>query len=829
MIKDYIIKERLGIGAFGVVFKVLKKSDNNIYVIKQIPLLGLSPQQKDEAKLEAKILSSVRSPYIVRYFESFEEKNNLNIVMEYCDGGDLDEFINKNKKTGYLLKEDIIWNIFIKICIGLATLHKNKILHRDLKTLNIFLTKELDVKIGDFGVAKILTQSGFAKTLIGTPYYLSPELCEEQPYNDKSDVWALGCILYELCTYKHPFNAKSQASLIIKILQSKPHPIHKYYSENLKNLIYLILDKNHLSRPSCIDILNRPFVTEKAKILKLYDKIKNIQIGRNSKKRMIYNYSNSTNLNPSIESKKSSYDIKTAPNRRINKNNNNINSYNDLNKNQYSNYKQNNNRNINNEMKRRNNINKNSNIDLNSENSGKYLQSEYSSNTNIVRGKRNNNYNNHVLFISKSNSNYKNIKNLKENRSKSCERNKNKYRQRLKSNNIDNISNISSCKNNISNISIFSNGNNINTNKNNINNISKYNNGNNINKISYVNVNNMNKRNHISNISYINVSNNYNNNKNQIKNNKCNKSSKVINSINEFEMKMKNKNRNSLIILKKKSPKKLDNGYLNFEDDELLKNIKITDILENKEIDTMIQNKLSQKSINDKKMINMKEFANYLNNYVSNANKIDLKNNKKNNSIINKKNNLSKQKSQVKGNNDINNDKVVKNINNEKSIFIPINYSVDINQNSNRYEKQIINNIYNNKVNKNNEIINRSNTNINNININNIRDKKNDKNIQKNYSNKMIVCNQKKNILSHNGNIIKRINSEIHNNKYNNKRRLYSFNNNNDKMKENSYSVINSYNNSNIKKQGKITKISIFNEYGRNNNRRGPIKTDVFN
>ena len=207
MIKEYIIKERLGTGAFGIVYKVVKKNTNKIYVIKQIPLLGLSSKQKDDVKLEAKILSSVRSVYIVRYYESFEENNYLNIVMEYCDGGDLCEFINKNKSTRVLLREELVWNLFLKICIGLATLHKYKILHRDLKTLNIFLTKDLDVKIGDFGVAKILTQSGFAKTIIGTPYYLSPELCEEQPYNDNSDVWALGCILYELCTYKHPFTA----------------------------------------------------------------------------------------------------------------------------------------------------------------------------------------------------------------------------------------------------------------------------------------------------------------------------------------------------------------------------------------------------------------------------------------------------------------------------------------------------------------------------------------------------------------------------------------------------------------------------------------------
>ena len=274
MIKDYIIQERLGIGAFGIVYKVLKKTNNNIYVLKQVPLFGLSEKQITDVKLEAKILSSVKSIYIVRYYDSFEENNYLNIVMEYCDGGDLNQFIEKKKESNEPLNEDLIWTIFLKITIGLATLHKSKILHRDLKALNIFLTKNLDIKIGDFGVAKILTQTGFAKTLIGTPYYLSPELCDEQPYNDKSDVWALGCILYELCTFNHPFNAKCQASLILKIIQRNPEPINKDYSENLQKLINLILDKNFLTRPSCHDILNYPFVVEKAKNIGLYEKIK---------------------------------------------------------------------------------------------------------------------------------------------------------------------------------------------------------------------------------------------------------------------------------------------------------------------------------------------------------------------------------------------------------------------------------------------------------------------------------------------------------------------------------------------------------------------------
>ena len=275
MIKDYIIKENLGLGAYGTIYKVLKKSNNNLYVIKRISLVGMTQEQIEKAKLESKILSSINSPYIVKYYESFEENDFLNIVMEYCDGGDLNEFIIKNEQTHTLLKESVIWNIFLKILIGLSHLHKLKILHRDLKPLNIFLIKNnnLDIKIGDFGIAKILKENNFANTLIGTPYYISPELCEDLPYNEKSDIWALGCILYELCTYKHPFNAKYQASLVMKILENKPKSIHKYYSDELHKLINLILDKNYKTRPSCDDILRLPFVVDKLKNIGLYDKI----------------------------------------------------------------------------------------------------------------------------------------------------------------------------------------------------------------------------------------------------------------------------------------------------------------------------------------------------------------------------------------------------------------------------------------------------------------------------------------------------------------------------------------------------------------------------
>ena len=279
MIKDYIIKERLGVGSYGTVYKAKKKNSNKYYVIKQISLLGLKEEEKNEYKVEASLLSSIKSNYVVKYYDSFEEKNYLNIIMEYCDGGDLYQYLEEKKKTKHLLPENQIWELFIKMIIGLSAIHKKKILHRDLKSQNIFLTKNLEVKIGDLGVAKKLNQTNFAKTFIGTPYYLSPEICAEKPYNDKSDIWAIGCILYELCTYKRPFNAKSQGALILKILNNTPEKINSVYSLELQNMINILLNKDYLHRPGCNDILKMNIVLSKAKKFGLFEEI----INENSK------------------------------------------------------------------------------------------------------------------------------------------------------------------------------------------------------------------------------------------------------------------------------------------------------------------------------------------------------------------------------------------------------------------------------------------------------------------------------------------------------------------------------------------------------------------
>ena len=297
-INGYEVIERIGVGSYGRVYKVSK--NNKFYVLKEIPLnLSSAADKINSVQNEADILSSLDNKYVVKFFKSFKKNQNIYIIMEYCDNGDLCTFLNKIKKQrkneNYFLETDFVWKLFIQMSIGLYYIHSKKIIHRDIKTLNIFLTKNLDAKIGDLGVAKILENTNHAMTFIGTPYYVSPEMCKNKPYNEKSDIWALGCILYELLTFNHPFTATNQAALFIKILKNKYNPFPPGVPEDLKNMVDFILNKDYELRPSMKDIITSNSFQINAVNLKLDEDLKEV-LGINvlpihSIKKEISNYS----------------------------------------------------------------------------------------------------------------------------------------------------------------------------------------------------------------------------------------------------------------------------------------------------------------------------------------------------------------------------------------------------------------------------------------------------------------------------------------------------------------------------------------------------------
>ncbi|CAI2368333.1 unnamed protein product [Moneuplotes crassus] len=255
----------LGEGNFGKVIHVQDVKTHQEFAMKICRIDKMPKDQVTSSLNEVKILKMMKHPYIIGYREAFIQKEKyLCIVMDLAKGGDLFSFINRQKEVNKLIPENIIMDWFIQMALGIKHIHDKKVLHRDLKTQNIFIGENREIRLGDFGVSKLLVHSyDNAETGIGTPYYLSPEICRGVPYNSKSDVWALGCILYELTTLDHAFDSKDFSGLIIKILRGKYKQIPSIYSKNLSNLICKMLDKDPKTRPSIGKILELPFLAER--------------------------------------------------------------------------------------------------------------------------------------------------------------------------------------------------------------------------------------------------------------------------------------------------------------------------------------------------------------------------------------------------------------------------------------------------------------------------------------------------------------------------------------------------------------------------------------
>ncbi|XP_057263736.1 serine/threonine-protein kinase Nek4 isoform X6 [Pezoporus wallicus] len=256
----YCFLRAVGKGSYGEVSLVRHRQDSKQYVIKRLNLKNASSRERKAAEQEAQLLSQLKHPNIVTYRESWQgEDGLLYIVMGFCEGGDLYHKLKEQK--GQLLPENQVVEWFVQIAMALQYLHEKHILHRDLKTQNVFLTRTNIIKVGDLGIARVLeNQYDMASTLIGTPYYMSPELFSNKPYNYKSDVWALGCCVYEMATLKHAFNAKDMNSLVYRIIEGKLPPMPKDYSPQLVEIIRTMLSKRPEERPSVKSILRHQYI-----------------------------------------------------------------------------------------------------------------------------------------------------------------------------------------------------------------------------------------------------------------------------------------------------------------------------------------------------------------------------------------------------------------------------------------------------------------------------------------------------------------------------------------------------------------------------------------
>ena len=239
------------------VYKVESEKDHNIYIIKKIEILGLKEEEKNKIMNEAKILENINHKNIVKLIDYDQDNEYFNILMEYCKGNDLEKFIEIHKEKNEKIKESIICNIVLGICLGLEEIHKKNIIHRDVKPANIIIDDNYQIKIVDFGVSKKIENNNILTKYVGTSYYMAPEIIKGEKYNHKVDIWAFGCIIYELLTLKVCFQDENLLALFNKIINGIHENINsKEYNPKWKDLVDLLLKKNYNERPDIKEIKN---------------------------------------------------------------------------------------------------------------------------------------------------------------------------------------------------------------------------------------------------------------------------------------------------------------------------------------------------------------------------------------------------------------------------------------------------------------------------------------------------------------------------------------------------------------------------------------------
>ncbi|KAL0239316.1 hypothetical protein PCE1_005003 [Barthelona sp. PCE] len=269
--KGFRTIKQLGRGSFGTVMKIQRISDGKFFACKVVNYCEMSEKEKRYLVAEVNLLRTCKHQNIVTYEERFvsKEDHKIYLLMELCERGDLGDLIKKCLERRRSIRESIVWDYFAQITAALNYCHTHEggqILHRDVKPQNVFVGGgDMCIKLGDFGLARYLNENSVARTNVGTPLYMSPEQLDGGGYGTKTDIWALGCTIYELCTLRPPFPARNQGALTRMILRGKFEPIGSQYSNNLSSLIYSMLSTRPRDRPNCEDILANPFIQNSLK------------------------------------------------------------------------------------------------------------------------------------------------------------------------------------------------------------------------------------------------------------------------------------------------------------------------------------------------------------------------------------------------------------------------------------------------------------------------------------------------------------------------------------------------------------------------------------
>ena len=260
---QYIKKRHLGQGSFGSAWKVEDVATGTPYAAKIMNTNNMSAKDRGFVANEVRCLSCCNHSNVVKHILSRDVDGMILIVMEYADGGDLYKQIKARQQGMRYFREHEILFIFLQLCLALDHIHSKRMMHRDLKTANVLLTATGLVKLGDFGFSRQYDDSlsnPVGSTFCGTPYYLSPELWRRAPYSKKSEMWALGVVLYEVMALKRPFGGKNMDELIDRIVHARYDPLPDEYSPELRNVVAQLLQLEPAQRPSLRQLFQQPYV-----------------------------------------------------------------------------------------------------------------------------------------------------------------------------------------------------------------------------------------------------------------------------------------------------------------------------------------------------------------------------------------------------------------------------------------------------------------------------------------------------------------------------------------------------------------------------------------